>query len=49
MTKLSCHRRLLANLYSGHVYIWNYNDQTVVKSFEVTELPGPPSRGFGRI
>ena len=33
--------RLLANLYSGHVYIWNYNDQTVVKSFEVTELPGP--------
>ena len=41
--QLSCHRRLLANLYSGHVYIWNYNDQTVVKSFEVTELPGPPA------
>lgn len=24
------------------MYIWNYNDQTVVKSFEVTELPGAP-------
>ncbi len=41
--QLSCHRRLLANLHSGHVYIWNYNDQTVVKSFQVTEAPGPPS------
>lgn len=38
-------RRLLANLYSGHVYIWNYTDQTVVKSFEVTELPGKPADG----
>ncbi len=41
--QLGRHRRLLANLHSGHVYIWNYNDQTVVKSFEVTEVPGPPS------
>lgn len=30
---------LLANLYNGNVYIWNYNDQTLVKSFEITELP----------
>ncbi|WIA18293.1 hypothetical protein OEZ85_009758 [Tetradesmus obliquus] len=30
---------LLANLYNGNVYIWNYNDSTLVKSFEVTELP----------
>lgn len=32
--------RLLANLYNGHLYIWNTNDQSLVKSFEVTELPG---------
>ena len=31
---------LVACLYSGHVYVWNYNDGTVTKSFEVTELPG---------
>ncbi|DBB15486.1 TPA: hypothetical protein ACH3X3_003709 [Trebouxia sp. C0006] len=30
---------LLANLYNGHLYIWNTNDQSLVKSFEVTELP----------
>ncbi|GFR46714.1 hypothetical protein Agub_g8337 [Astrephomene gubernaculifera] len=30
---------MLANLYNGNVYIWNYMDQTLVKSFEVTELP----------
>ncbi|GLC41850.1 hypothetical protein PLESTM_001257800 [Pleodorina starrii] len=30
---------VLANLYNGNVYIWNYMDQTLVKSFEVTELP----------
>lgn len=31
--------RLLGNLYNGHIYIWNYNDGTVVKSFEACELP----------
>mmetsp|Transcript_31249 Transcript_31249/g.69528 ORF Transcript_31249/g.69528 Transcript_31249/m.69528 type:complete len:1001 (-) Transcript_31249:4758-7760(-) len=30
---------LLANLYNGNIYIWNTSDQTLVKSFEVTELP----------
>ncbi|GBF95719.1 hypothetical protein Rsub_08701 [Raphidocelis subcapitata] len=30
---------LLANLYNGTVYLWNYNDSSLVKSFEVTELP----------
>ncbi|MEW5305809.1 MAG: hypothetical protein WDW36_008326 [Sanguina aurantia] len=30
---------LLANLYNGNVYIWNWSDQTLVKSFEITELP----------
>eukprot|EP00899_Mesostigma_viride_P001865 jgi/Mesvir1/1167/Mv17669-RA.1 len=30
---------ILANLYNGSIYIWNYQNQTLVKSFEVTELP----------
>eukprot|EP01026_Neomeris_dumetosa_P007818 TRINITY_DN12423_c0_g1_i4.p1 TRINITY_DN12423_c0_g1~~TRINITY_DN12423_c0_g1_i4.p1 ORF type:complete len:889 (+),score=158.35 TRINITY_DN12423_c0_g1_i4:94-2760(+) len=30
---------LLANLYNGNVYIWNINDQSLVKSFEICELP----------
>ncbi|KAF4348452.1 hypothetical protein G4B88_026979 [Cannabis sativa] len=30
---------LLASLYSGTVYIWNYQSQTMVTSFEVSELP----------
>ncbi|GAB4823453.1 hypothetical protein N2152v2_010499 [Parachlorella kessleri] len=30
---------ILACLYNGHVYLWNYAEQSLVKSFEVTELP----------
>lgn len=30
---------LLSALYNGTVQIWNYESQTVVKSFEVTDLP----------
>ncbi|XP_042446952.1 coatomer subunit beta'-1-like isoform X1 [Zingiber officinale] len=30
---------ILAGLYSGTVVIWNYQSQSMVKSFEVTELP----------
>ncbi|KAL1199366.1 Coatomer subunit beta'-1 [Cardamine amara subsp. amara] len=30
---------ILASLYSGTVCIWNYQTQTMVKSFDVTELP----------
>ncbi|KAL8149206.1 hypothetical protein AgCh_006278 [Apium graveolens] len=30
--------RILASLYSGTVCIWNYQSQTMAKSFEVTEL-----------
>ncbi|KAL8458178.1 hypothetical protein ACS0TY_035896 [Phlomoides rotata] len=30
---------ILASLYSGSVCIWNYQTQTMVKSFEATELP----------
>jgi WD40 repeat protein len=38
-TKKTNANRLLANLYNGNVYIWNYNDSTLAKSFEVTDLP----------
>ncbi|TVU08045.1 hypothetical protein EJB05_41430, partial [Eragrostis curvula] len=31
---------IMASLYSGSVCIWNYQTQTMVKSFEVSELPG---------
>ncbi|KAH7511890.1 hypothetical protein FEM48_Zijuj12G0031000 [Ziziphus jujuba var. spinosa] len=30
---------ILASLYSGTVYIWNYQSQTMAKSFEVSDLP----------
>ncbi|CAH9088531.1 unnamed protein product [Cuscuta europaea] len=30
---------ILASLYSGAVTIWNYQTQTMTKSFEVTDLP----------
>ncbi|XP_059285920.1 coatomer subunit beta'-2-like [Lycium ferocissimum] len=30
---------ILASLYSGTLCIWNYQTQTMVKSFEATELP----------
>ena len=30
---------ILASLYSGHVFIWNYVSQSMVKSIEVCELP----------
>jgi hypothetical protein len=31
---------VLAALYSGHLFIWNYTNSTLVKSIEVCELPG---------
>ncbi|KAK9847959.1 hypothetical protein WJX84_002296 [Apatococcus fuscideae] len=30
---------LLSNLYSGNLYIWNTLDSSLVKSFEVTDVP----------
>ena len=30
---------LVTSLYSGHVCIWNYVENTLVNSFEVTDLP----------
>ena len=34
---------MLASLYNGNVHVWNYESQTLVKSFEVTDLPGMSS------
>mmetsp|Transcript_5278 Transcript_5278/g.8945 ORF Transcript_5278/g.8945 Transcript_5278/m.8945 type:complete len:1029 (-) Transcript_5278:226-3312(-) len=30
---------VLSALYNGHLFIWNYNTQTVVKSFEAADQP----------
>lgn len=30
---------VLCGLYSGHLNIWNYMNDTLVKTFEVVELP----------
>ena len=26
-------------MYNGHVFLWNYNTQSLVKSFEVSDQP----------
>ena len=31
---------MLACLYNGNCHVWNHVTQTLVKSFEVTDLPG---------
>ena len=31
---------MLASLYNGNIHVWNYDTQTLVKTFEVTDLPG---------
>ena len=31
---------MLASLYNGNVHVWNHENQTLTKSFEVTDLPG---------
>ena len=30
---------MLASLYNGNVHVWNHETQTLVKSFEVCDLP----------
>ena len=30
---------MLASLYNGNVHVWNHEKQTLVKSFEVCDLP----------
>ncbi|KXS13491.1 Coatomer, beta' subunit [Gonapodya prolifera JEL478] len=39
---------LLASLYNGNVYIWNYENQNLVKTFEVTDLPVRASKFISR-
>ena len=30
---------MLSAMYNGHVFLWNYNTQSLVKSFEVSDQP----------
>ncbi|KAH0615249.1 uncharacterized protein H6S33_000885 [Morchella sextelata] len=39
---------ILSTLYSGHVYIWSYETQTLVKTFEVTDVPVRAGRFIAR-
>ena len=32
-------------MYNGHVFLWNYNTQGLVKSFEVSDQPVRASKG----
>ncbi|OAQ65840.1 coatomer beta' subunit [Pochonia chlamydosporia 170] len=39
---------ILTTLYSGHVYIWSYETQQTVKTFELTEVPVRAGRFVAR-
>ena len=39
---------MIATLYSGHVYIWSYETQQVVKTFELTDVPVRAGRFIAR-
>lgn len=39
---------VLTTLYSGHAYIWSYESQAVVKTFEVTDVPVRAGRFIAR-
>jgi len=39
---------LLASLYNGNVYIWNYKTETLVKSFEISQYPVRCSKFIAR-
>ncbi|KND01211.1 uncharacterized protein SPPG_04301 [Spizellomyces punctatus DAOM BR117] len=39
---------LLAALYNGTVYIWNHENQNLVKTFEITDLPVRAARFIAR-
>lgn len=39
---------MLASLYNGNVHVWNHENQTLTKSFEVTDLPGESSQCWVR-
>ena len=38
----------IATLYSGHVYIWSYETQQIVKTFELTDVPVRAGRFIAR-
>jgi coatomer subunit beta' len=38
----------LTTLYSGHVYIWSYETQQIVKTFELTDVPVRAGRFIAR-
>lgn len=39
---------ILTTLYSGHVYIWSYETQAIVKTFELTDVPVRAGRFVAR-
>ena len=39
---------MLCSLYNGNVHIWNFQSQTLLKTFEVTELPVRSSKFVAR-
>ncbi|KAL8377722.1 hypothetical protein RB595_008422 [Gaeumannomyces hyphopodioides] len=39
---------ILTTLYSGHVYIWSYETQQIVKTFELTDVPVRAGRFVAR-
>jgi hypothetical protein len=46
--RLSSNTYVIATLYSGHVYIWSYETQQVVKTFELTDVPVRAGRFIAR-
>ncbi|KAK4960098.1 Coatomer subunit beta' [Elasticomyces elasticus] len=39
---------ILTTLYSGHVYIWSYETQSIIKTFELTDVPVRAGRFVSR-
>jgi len=39
---------ILTTLYNGHVYIWSYETQAIVKTFELTDVPVRAGRFVAR-
>ncbi|BDD58203.1 hypothetical protein MPDQ_003357 [Monascus purpureus] len=39
---------ILTTLYSGHVYIWSYESQSIIKTFEITDVPVRAGRFIAR-
>lgn len=40
--------QILTTLYSGHVYIWSYETQAIIKTFELTDVPVRAGRFIAR-